>query len=38
MSSILVHIIVEGKTEQLFVEKVLAPYLASKYIYVTAAK
>ena len=28
--------IVEGKTEQIFVEKLLAPYLAVKNVYMTA--
>jgi hypothetical protein len=30
--------IVEGKTEQIFIEKVLAPYLALKNIFMTATQ
>jgi predicted ATP-dependent endonuclease of OLD family len=33
-----VVIIVEGRTEQLFVEKLLSPYLASKNIFICATQ
>jgi len=36
MSSVEVYIVVEGKTEQTFVRDVLAPYIASKGVYLTA--
>lgn len=36
MSSIEVYIVVEGKTERIFVRDVLAPYMAAQSIYLTA--
>jgi len=33
---IYIAVICEGKTEQIFVEKIIAPYLASRNIYITA--
>lgn len=38
MSSIEIHIIVEGKTEQIFVRDVLAPYMAGQAIYLRAIR
>ena len=38
MSSIEIHIIVEGKTEQFFVRDVLAPYMAGQDIYLRAIR
>lgn len=37
MSSVEVMVVVEGQTEQTFVRELLAPYLATRHIYLQAA-